>query len=127
VLLKSNIPTPDQMVQIDKEVERQKSELEKSKSSLEWSKPIRIEACEEDSSSASMPMYKFDSDREDSNGPSNQSPTIVIHDAPLPMHLKEVHSSPIMEKVLCERHSTEDRYAKLSIKRIHGEKPIFIF
>ena len=35
VLLKSNIPTPYQMVQIDKEVERQKSKLEKNKASMD--------------------------------------------------------------------------------------------
>lgn len=56
VLLKSKIPTMDQMVQIDKEVERQKSKLEKRKVALEWSIPIRIEACEEDSSSSSISM-----------------------------------------------------------------------
>ena len=34
VLLKSNIPTPNQMVQIDKESKRQKSKLEKNKDSM---------------------------------------------------------------------------------------------
>ena len=42
-LLKSKIPTLDQMVQIDKEAERQKSKLEKSKATLERRNPIRIE------------------------------------------------------------------------------------
>jgi hypothetical protein len=65
------IPTPDQMVQIDKEEERQNSELEKRKSSLERRNRIRIEACEEDSSSSSMLMYNFFSYGEYSDGPSN--------------------------------------------------------
>jgi hypothetical protein len=49
VLLKSKIPTLDQMVQISKEIDRKKSKLEKIKVSLEKKNPIRIEACEEDS------------------------------------------------------------------------------
>ena len=48
VLLKSKIPTLDQMVQIDKEAQRQKYKLEKSKASMEHRNPIRIEDCEEE-------------------------------------------------------------------------------
>jgi len=44
-------------------------------------------------------MYNLDSNGEYSNVPSHQSPTIIIHDAPLPIHMEEVHSSPIMENV----------------------------
>ena len=51
----------------------------------------RVGDCEEDSSSSSMSMYKLDSDGEDSDFPSNRSPAIVLHDAPLPMHMEEVH------------------------------------
>ena len=46
---------------------------------------------------SSLLMYIHDLD-----GPSNRSPTIVIHDAPLPLHMEEVHSSPIMDKVTFE-------------------------
>ena len=35
VLLKSKIPTPNQIVKIDKEAEKQKSKLEKNKASME--------------------------------------------------------------------------------------------
>ena len=52
-------------------------------------------------------MYNLDLDGEDSNVPSHRSPAVIVHDAPLPMHLEEVHSSPIMEKVLSERHSMD--------------------
>ena len=79
MLLKSKIPTPNQMVQIDKEAERQKSKLEKRKSTMEQRNPIRIEDCEESLSSSLMSMHGLDSDEEDSDVPSNQSPTIVIH------------------------------------------------
>ena len=68
-------------------------------------------------------MYNFDSDGEYSDGSSNQSPTIVIHDAPLPMHLEKVHSSPIMEKVPSEIHSMvqeEDHPSSYSIEEIFG-------
>jgi hypothetical protein len=34
----------------------------------------------------------------------HQSPTVIVHDAPLPMHLEEVHSSPVTEKIMFERH-----------------------
>ena len=105
VLLKSNIPNLDQMVQIDKEAKRKKSKLEKSKSTMEKRNPIRIKDCEEGSSSSSMLMYNLDSDGEDIDVPSKQSPTIILHDAPLPIHMEEVHSSSIMEKVPSKRHS----------------------
>ena len=49
-------------------------------------------------------MYNLDSDGEDSDVPSNQSPAVVLHDASLPMHMEEVHSSPVTEKVPSERH-----------------------
>ena len=68
-------------------------------------------------------MYNLDLDGEDLEVPSNQSPTVVLHDAPLPMHLEEVHSSPITEKVLSERHSSiqeEDQPSSYNIKEIFG-------
>ena len=107
------------MIQIDKEVERQNSKLEKNKVAIEWRNPIRIDGCEEDSSSSSMSIYILNSDEEGSYGLSNQSPTIVIHDAPLPLHMEEVHSSPITEKVLSERHfliQEEDHPSSYNIK-----------
>lgn len=36
--------------------------------------------------------------------PSHRSPTIIVHDAPLRMHLEEVHSSPGTKKISSERH-----------------------
>ena len=62
MLVKSNIPTLDQMVQIDKEAEIQKSKVDKSKASIEQRNLIRIEDEEEESSSSSMSMYKLYSD-----------------------------------------------------------------
>ena len=86
--MKSKIPTAGQMVQIDKEVKINKYKLEKRKVAMEQRNPIRIKDFEEGSSSSSMSMYILDLDGEDSNVPSNQSPTIVLHDAPLPMHME---------------------------------------
>ena len=51
-----------------------------------------------------MPMYNLDLVKEDSNVPSHRSPTIILHNAPLPMHLEEFHSSPIIEKISSERN-----------------------
>ena len=50
-------------------------------------------------------MYNHDSDGEDLDVPSHRYPTIIMHDSPLPMHLEEVHSSPVPKKILFERHS----------------------
>ena len=47
-----------------------------------------------------MSMYSLDSDKKYSDIPSHRSPTVIVHDAPLPMHLEEVHSSPVMEKIM---------------------------
>ena len=68
-------------------------------------------------------MQNLDSDREDSDVPSHRSPTIVIHDTPLPMHLEEVHSSPIRKKKLFERHLViQEEYhpSSYSIEEIFG-------
>ena len=70
-----------------------------------------------------MSMYSLDSDGEDSNFPLNRSSTIVLHDAPLLMHMEEVHSSPITEKVPSERHSViqeEDHPSSYNIEEIFG-------
>ena len=80
--MKSKIPTPDQMVHIDKEVEIQKTKSKKIKVSIEWRNIIRIEDEKEESSSSSMSMYNLDSNGEDSDVPSHRSPTVIIHDAP---------------------------------------------
>ena len=50
-----------------------------------------------------MSMYSIDSDREDSEVPSRQSPTLI--EAQLPEDQEEVHSSPTTNKILSERHS----------------------
>ena len=51
-----------------------------------------------------MSMYNLDLDGEDLDVPPNQSSTVVLDDAPLPIHMEKVHSSPITEKVPSERH-----------------------
>jgi hypothetical protein len=86
--VKSNIPTLDQMTQIDKEAKIQKVKAEKIKASIERINIIWIKDEEEESSSSSMSMYNLDLDKEDSNVPSHRSPTVILHDAPLPMHLE---------------------------------------
>ena len=50
-------------------------------------------------------MYNLNSNKEDSKVPSHQSPTLIKQDAPLPVHLEEVHSSPVTEKISFERNS----------------------
>ena len=68
------------------------------KVSIEKRNIIWIEDEKEESSSSSMAMYNLDLDKEDSDVPSHKSVTVIIHDSPLPMHMEESHSSPIMEK-----------------------------
>lgn len=90
---------------------------------MEWIDPIRIEDYEEETSYSSMSMYNLDGDVEESDVPSNQSPTLVIHDAPLPVHMEEVHSSPIIEKVIFERYFVihEEYHPSIyNIKEIFG-------
>lgn len=70
-----------------------------------------------------MSMYNLDFGEEGSDFLSNRTPTVVIHNAPLSMHVEEVHSSPITEKVLSERHSVvqeEDHPSNYNIKDIFG-------
>ena len=60
VLFKSRIPTPDQMSQIDKEVEQKKAIKVKSKTSSKKLSIVRIDD-EESSSSSSMSLYNIES------------------------------------------------------------------
>jgi hypothetical protein len=92
------------MTHVDKEDEIQKYKAEKSIVDIEQKNPIRIKD-EEESLSSSMLMYSLDLDKEDTNVLSHHSPTLILQDAPLPMHLEEVHSSVVTEKISFERHS----------------------
>ena len=68
-------------------------------------------------------MYSLDSGEEGLEFLSNQTPTIFIHNVPLPMHVEEVHNSPITEKVPSERHSMvreEDHPSSYNIEEISG-------
>ena len=54
---------------------------------------------------------------------SNQTPIVVIHNTPLPMHAGEVYSSPIINKVPFERHSIvpkENHPSSYNIEEIFG-------
>ena len=69
VLVKSQIPTPDQVLKIDKEAKIKKPIDEKNRATSEWKNIIRIEELEESYSSSSMSMYNLDFDREDLEAP----------------------------------------------------------
>ena len=109
VLVKSQIPTLDKMLKIYKEEEIKKSIVKKNRVASEWNNIIKIEDVEESSSSSSMSMYSLDSDREDSEVSSRQSPTLI--EAQLLENQEEVHISPTKEKIIPIRDSV-----------IHGEE-----
>ena len=75
--MKSQIPTLDQMIKVDKEAEIQKAIAEKNRASIEKKNIIRIKDVEESSSSSSMSMYNLYSEKEDSEVPSRRSPTFL--------------------------------------------------
>ena len=102
VLVKSQIPSIDEMTRANKEEEIQRAIVEKNRAAIERKNPIRIKDGEESSSSSSIFVNNLDLDQEDLVVLSHPSPTLV--EDPLPMHLKEVHSSTVMEKILFERH-----------------------
>ena len=121
VSLKSKIPTSDQMTQVDKEAEIQKAITKKRRAAIERKNVIMIEDEEESSSYSSMSMYNLDSDKEDSYVPSHRSPTLILQDAPLLMHLEEVHSSLVTENIPSERHSViqeEEHPSRYNIEEI---------
>ena len=68
-------------------------------------------------------MYNLDSSEDGSEFLSNQTPTIVIHNTALLMHVEEVHSSPITKKVPSKRHSMvqeEDHPSSYNIEETFG-------
>ena len=86
VLVKSWIPTPNQMSKVDKEAKIKRDIVEKNRATSERKNLIRIEDVEESSSSSSMSIYSLDSDKEDSEVPSRRSPTLI--EDPLPENLE---------------------------------------
>ena len=83
MLVKSQIPTSDQMLKIDKEAEIKKAIDEKNRVASEKKNIIETNVVEESSSSYSMSMYSPDSDREDSEVPSRRTPTLIKAQLPL--------------------------------------------
>jgi hypothetical protein len=70
-----------------------------------------------------MSMHRLDSNGEDSKFLSNRSPIVVLHNAPLPIHMEEVHSSPITKNISSERHyvvQEEDNPSSYNIEEIFG-------
>ena len=78
------------MIQLDKEAKRHKSKMDKKKDAMERNISPRVEDYEEVLSSSYMSMYSLDYDGEYLEFPSNEYPTIVLHDSPLLMHMEEV-------------------------------------
>ena len=99
MLVKSNIANPKQMIQVDKEVERQKVDIERSKSIIEREMLPRIVDQDKDTSS-SISMYDTDPDDEGTEFISSQTPSIVIKSTPPPMNDEEINNSPITKKFL---------------------------
>ena len=102
ILIKSKIPTLDQMSQIDKEAEHERANEVKSKVSSERLNIVRIDD-EESSSSSSMSLYNIESNGKDSEVSSWRTPTLVENQ--VPEQPEEVHSYPTMDKNQSERHS----------------------
>ena len=68
-------------------------------------------------------MYSLHSGEEGLEFLSNQNRIVVIHNAALPMHVEEVHNSPITEKVPFEIHSVveeEEHSSSYNIEEIFG-------
>ena len=74
-----------------------------------------------------MSMYNLDLDKDDLDVPSHRSPTLILQHSTLPMHLEEVHSSPIMEKILFERNSVIEEEEHPSIYNIEEIFDAFTF
>ena len=75
-----------------------------------------------------MSMYSLDLDKEDSYFPSHLSPIVILHDSTLPMHLEEVHSSPVTKKIPYERYlviQEEDNPFSYNIEEIVHSLSIF--
>ena len=89
------IPTPDQMSQIDKEVEHKRAIEVKSKVSSKRLNIIRIED-EESSSSSSMSLYSIESNEKDSEVSSRRSPALI--ETQVLEQPEEVHSYPTTDK-----------------------------
>ena len=77
VLVKSQIPTPDQMSKVDKEAETKRAIKEKNKIASERDNLVIIEDVEESYSSSSKSIYSTNSNRKGSEVSSRRSPTLI--------------------------------------------------
>ena len=82
--MKSKILTPEQMMQVDKEAERQRAKIEKNKATIERKILPRVKDYEEELSSSSISMSSLDSSEDGSDFLSSHTPTVVRYNTPLP-------------------------------------------
>ena len=95
VLIKSKIPTPQQIDKIDKEVERKKDESEKNKAINEW---------HTNASSSSISLYYIDFENEDIACASSRTPSPIRKITPPLEQGEEIDSSHATIKSLLEKH-----------------------
>ena len=99
MLIKSKIPTPEKMVQIDREDERKKGEIKKKKSIIDWNT---------DASSSSISMYNIDFENEDTTFSSSWTLSLRREITPPPEQGEEMYSSQATINIPLEKHCSNN-------------------
>lgn len=84
VLVKYRIPTPEKMVQTDREAKKKRTMIEKNKDIIEWNT---------DASSSSVSLYNIDSDNEGTRCASSRTPSLIREIIRPSKHGEEMDSS----------------------------------
>ena len=95
VLVKSRIPTPEKMVQTNREAKRKRAEIEKNKA---------ITECNTDASSSSLSLYNIDSNNEDTTCASNRTPSLIREISLPPNYSEEMDISHATIKSSSKKH-----------------------
>ena len=102
MLIKSKIPTPEQMVQTNREAESKRDEIGKNKATIEHNIGV---------SSSSVSLYNIYSDNEDTAWPSSQTPSLIRKITPPPNHGEEMDSSQATINIPPEKHCSNNSMA----------------
>ena len=97
--MKSKIPTPEEMIQIDKRVEKKKVASEKK---------IAITKQDSSPSTSSISLYDIDSENDNSNDASSQTLPLRKEASSCHEQGEEINSSQAIVKVPSERHCSNN-------------------
>ena len=71
-------------------------------------------------------MYNLNLNKEYLEVPSHRSPTLILQEGTIPVHLEEVHSSPVTENISSERLSDTRRRTSFQLQHRINNRCLYL-